>query len=122
MEGEELADHLAAEERRQEQEAAEAAKAARSGGLMEDEESDVDEEEAGEEASILATQFDVYVRDAVRSGGFFKQNQSYRMFPAVEARRKWDDYGEAINPAMYMIGEFHVAAPAAEDDVTVEVG
>ena len=41
--------------------------------------------------------FDMYVRDATKSGGFFKTSRTYQMFPMPERKRKVDDYGEAIN-------------------------
>ncbi|KAL4238067.1 cleavage and polyadenylation specificity factor subunit 2 [Mactra antiquata] len=38
--------------------------------------------------------------------GFFKQaKKSYPMFPYVEERMKWDEYGEVIRPEDYMIAE-----------------
>ena len=50
---------------------------------------------------LLYNQFDLYVRDATKSGGFFKQTQSYRMFPYVEKRKRFDDYGEILAPEMF---------------------
>ena len=40
----------------------------------------------------------------VKGGGFFKNaKKSYPMFPCVEKKIKWDDYGEIINPDDYSI-------------------
>ncbi|RKP25933.1 beta-lactamase-like protein, partial [Syncephalis pseudoplumigaleata] len=52
--------------------------------------------------AMLDTEHDLYVRDGVRSGGFFKQTQSFPMFPFTERRRRFDDYGETIQQDHYM--------------------
>lgn len=40
----------------------------------------------------------------VKGGGFFKAaKRSYPMFPFIERKLKWDDYGELINPEDYVI-------------------
>ena len=83
---------------------------------MEEDESDDEEDKLGQESAALSSQYDIYVKDAIRSGGFFKQSQSYRMFPLIDARKKWDDYGETINPSIYTIGEFQVVAPGENSD------
>jgi cleavage and polyadenylation specificity factor subunit 2 len=67
--------------------------------IIEEDESDVSDTDEPDDVNLedlLTTQFDLYVRDAGKSGGFFKQTHSYRMFPYVERRKKIDDYGEAI--------------------------
>lgn len=104
LEGAELAEFEAAQKAKAERDAAQAAMIARSKTIMEDDESDSsDLDEADDNMEDLLTkQFDLYVRDTGKSGGFFKQAQSYRMFPYLEKRKKIDDYGEAIQIEHYM--------------------
>ncbi|KAI7862820.1 beta-lactamase-like protein [Spinellus fusiger] len=103
LEGVELQEHEAVQRAQAEREAAQAAMIARSKTIIEDESdaSDIDEADDTME-DLMTTQYDLYVRDAGRSGGFFKQAQSYRMFPYLEKRKKIDDYGEAIQVEHYM--------------------
>ncbi|KAI8145312.1 beta-lactamase-like protein [Fennellomyces sp. T-0311] len=105
LEGEELAEFEAAQREKAERDAAQAAMIARSKTIMEEDElsdeSDMDEADDTME-DLLGDQFDLYVRDAGRSGGFFKQAQSYRMFPYLERRKRIDDYGESIQVEHYM--------------------
>ncbi|KAF9217059.1 cleavage and polyadenylation specificity factor subunit 2 [Podila verticillata] len=103
LEGPELAEFNAAEEARKEREAAEAALQERNRRTMLEEENDSDDDESMDgdliEIDTLLTKsgsHDVYMKDATKSGGFFKQTQSYRMFPFQERRKKIDDYGESI--------------------------
>ncbi|KNC99735.1 uncharacterized protein SPPG_05115 [Spizellomyces punctatus DAOM BR117] len=115
LEGEELAEFLAREQQRREHELESLAKQR---SLIEEDESDMseDEGEVAEVANILATGFDIYVKDQTRSGGFFKQSQSYRMFPTYEPRKRVDDYGEQIDPAVYMRGEYQYALQQAAEE------
>ncbi|KAG0085428.1 cleavage and polyadenylation specificity factor subunit 2 [Podila epicladia] len=103
LEGAELVEFNAAEEARKEREAAEAALQERNRRTMLEEENDSDDDESMDgdliEIDTLLTKsgsHDVYMKDATKSGGFFKQTQSYRMFPFQERRKKIDDYGESI--------------------------
>ncbi|KAI8841317.1 beta-lactamase-like protein [Chytridium lagenaria] len=111
LEGEELAEYVAKEAARKEKEAAE--EALRTRNMMEDDESDLSEEEEDVElqGKTSSNQFDVYVKDTVRSTGYFKQAQSFKMFPCVEPRRRVDDYGEVIDPTLFSAGEL----PDADD-------
>lgn len=105
LEGEELAEFEQRQREKAERDAAHAAMIARSKTIMEEDESDesdMDEADDAMEDLLLGGQFDLYVRDQGRSGGFFKQAQSYRMFPYLERRKKIDDYGEAIQPEHYL--------------------
>ncbi|KAI8376072.1 beta-lactamase-like protein [Radiomyces spectabilis] len=104
LEGAELQEYEAAQRAKAERDAAQAAIIARSKTIMEEDESDIsDIEEADDNMEdLLMSQYDLYVRDAGKSGGFFKQTQSYRMFPYLERRKKIDDYGEAIQVEHYM--------------------
>jgi cleavage and polyadenylation specificity factor subunit 2 len=104
LEGAELQEYEAAQRAKAERDAAQAAMIARSKTIMEDDESDSSDIDDGDEnmEDLLTKQFDLYVRDAGKSGGFFKQAQSYRMFPYLEKRKKIDDYGEAIQIEHYM--------------------
>ncbi|KAG1068246.1 hypothetical protein G6F60_006073 [Rhizopus arrhizus] len=104
LEGAELQEYEAAQRAKAEKEAAQAAILARSKIIMEEDESDVSDMDEGDEdvEGLLTRQFDLYVRDAGKSGGFFKHAHSYRMFPYLEKRKKMDDYGEAIQIEHYM--------------------
>ncbi|KAI7851223.1 beta-lactamase-like protein [Circinella umbellata] len=105
LEGEELAEYEERQREQAERDAAQAAIIARSKSIMEEDElsdeSDMDEADDTME-DLLGDQFDLYVKDAGRSGGFFKQAQSYRMFPYLERRKRIDDYGESIQIEHYM--------------------
>ncbi|KAM3579119.1 hypothetical protein VKS41_008346 [Umbelopsis sp. WA50703] len=99
LEGEELEEFETKRRDQAERDAQQAAIMARSRVIMEEDESDVSDTDEPDDVNLedlLTTQFDLYVRDAGKSGGFFKQTHSYRMFPYVERRKKIDDYGEAI--------------------------
>ncbi|CAJ0911722.1 2211_t:CDS:2 [Entrophospora sp. SA101] len=89
--------------KKQEREAAQAALIAKSLSIIEEDETDDEESEAGDTdmEELLAKQFDLYVRDATKYGGFFKQTQSYLMYPFVEKRKRYDDYGEIIPSDMF---------------------
>ncbi|KAL0095247.1 beta-lactamase-like protein [Phycomyces blakesleeanus] len=104
LEGVELQEHEAIQRAQAERDAAQAAMIARSKTIMEEDESDVSDIDEADDTmeDLMTTQYDLYVRDAGRSGGFFKQAQSYRMFPYLEKRKKIDDYGEAIQIEHYM--------------------
>lgn len=120
LEGAELLEYQSAQRAKIEREAAQAAMIARSKTIMEEDdlmsegsESDEALEDANADVEDLLLgndQFDLYVRDAAKSGGFFKQTQSYRMFPFSEKRKRFDDYGEVIVPEHYA----RSAAEAAE--------
>ncbi|KAF9433404.1 cleavage and polyadenylation specificity factor subunit 2 [Entomortierella beljakovae] len=105
LEGQELADFLTAQEARLERERADAALMERNRRTLLEEENDGDDDEESLDGDTIADvdillsksgSHDVYMKDATKSGGFFKQTQSYRMFPYVERRKKFDDYGESI--------------------------
>jgi len=105
LEGSELVEYNLELQTRQQREAAQAALIARSKSIIEesdddDASSDTSDDDEGME-ELLYNQFDLYVRDATKSGGFFKQTQSYRMFPYVEKRKRFDDYGEILAPEMF---------------------
>lgn len=104
LQGAELQEYEAAQKAKADRDAAQAALIARSKTIMEDDESDSSDIDDGDEnmEDLLTKQFDLYVRDTGKSGGFFKQAQSYRMFPYLEKRKKIDDYGEAIQIEHYM--------------------
>ncbi|KAI8334392.1 beta-lactamase-like protein [Chlamydoabsidia padenii] len=118
LEGAELQEYEAAQRAKQEREAVQAAMIARSKTIIEEDESDnSDLDEADDPMDdLLIKQHDLYVRDSGRSGGFFKQSQSYHMFPYHERRKKIDDYGEAIQPEQYILASdvTRLAAEAME--------
>nr|CAG8477082.1 14074_t:CDS:2 [Entrophospora candida] len=88
--------------KKQEREAAQAALIAKSLLIIEDE-TDDEESEAGDAdmEELLAKQFGLYVHDVIKYGGFFKQMQSYLMYPYIEKRKICDGYGEIIPPDMF---------------------
>ncbi|ORX43855.1 hypothetical protein DM01DRAFT_1349896 [Hesseltinella vesiculosa] len=88
-----------------EREAMQAAIEARNRTIMEEDASDSsDLDEADDPVDgLLTKQHDLYVRDSGRSTGFFKQMQSYHMFPFSDRRKKIDDYGEAIQTDHYVL-------------------
>ncbi|KAG0292428.1 cleavage and polyadenylation specificity factor subunit 2 [Dissophora globulifera] len=107
LEGQELAVFLADQEARLEREHADALLMEQSRRTLQGEEDDSDDDEGSMDGDanhlvdidMLLSKtgsHDVYMKDATKSGGFFKQTQSYRMFPYVERRKKIDDYGESI--------------------------
>nr|CAG8590012.1 566_t:CDS:2 [Entrophospora candida] len=89
--------------KKQEREAAQAALIAKSLSIIEEDETDDEESEAGDAdmEELLAKQFDLYVHDVIKYGGFFKQMQSYLMYPYIEKRKICDGYGEIIPPDMF---------------------
>ncbi|CAG8667410.1 18459_t:CDS:10 [Dentiscutata erythropus] len=106
LEGTELSEYKSELRKKQEREAAQAALIAKSLSIIEDDESDESESEIGDTdiEELLSKQFDLYVRDATKYGGFFKQTQSYLMFPYVEKRKRYDDYGEIIQVDQFARG------------------
>lgn len=98
LEGIELLEYKSEQRKKHEREATQAALIAKSKSIIEDDETDESESEVGDTdiEELLSTQFDLYVRDATKYGGFFKQTQSYLMFPYIEKRKRYDDYGEVI--------------------------
>lgn len=58
--------------------------------------------------------------DGKSKGSFFKQaKKSYPMYPCIETKIKWDDYGEVINPEDYMIFD-HTPGGAKRDEENKE--
>jgi cleavage and polyadenylation specificity factor subunit 2 len=120
LEGEELLAHLRDIQLQREREAAEVA-AARlrdealdvGDGDESDEDYAVDTEEA---QNPLLYKFDAYVGGTGRSGGFFKGQGAFRMFPAFEPKRRFDEYGEIVNPDDYIDKE-NIAANAQQADL-----
>ena len=113
LEGEELARFLEEDARRREKEREASA-------LERDDESD-DEDEAMDgvvsDASLART--DVVITDHQRSSlGFFKQTRGFAMFPLVDRRLRFDEYGEVIRPGEFASqdGAEHAASSRREDD------
>ncbi|KAI0226499.1 hypothetical protein L0F63_001544, partial [Massospora cicadina] len=110
LEGTELMEFRALEQQRLEREAEQAAALARSKHIMEGESSDSESDDGGADmAELLSRQFDVYVREgAVKKGGYARA--PFRMYPYLERKRKFDDYGESINPTSYATKPEAIAA------------
>lgn len=120
LEGEELLAHLRDIQLQREREAAEAAAARLREEALDGGEGDDSDEEFGlesEEArNPLLYKFDAYVGGTGRSGGFFKGQGAFRMFPAFEPKRRFDEYGEIVNPDDYIDKE-NIAANAQQADL-----
>ncbi|ORZ05984.1 beta-lactamase-like protein [Absidia repens] len=124
LEGVELQQYEAAQRAKEEREAAQAAMIARNKTIMEEDESDTSDLDEADDPmdDLLIKQHDLYVRDSGRSGGFFKQAQSYHMFPYHERRKKFDDYGEAIQPDQYILATDTTRMTAADkNDVDMDL-
>ncbi|KAI9033149.1 beta-lactamase-like protein [Hyaloraphidium curvatum] len=107
LEGEELLAHLRDIQMQREKEAAEALAAKiRDDSLMDVVDDDESEEdfvaETEDVRNPLLYKFDVYVRDTGNQSALFKGQQASRMFPALELKRRFDDYGEVINPEDFL--------------------
>lgn len=124
LEGDELMTYLAWAQKKKESEAAEVAllKTNVSGKVLENDDDEVDIDELGnldatrldanmvqQAATSGQGQFDIFVKGEEKMVGFFKGAQSYRMFPVHESRKRYDDYGEIIQPEVYARGEFQFA-------------
>ncbi|KAJ3122710.1 cleavage and polyadenylation specificity factor subunit 2 [Physocladia obscura] len=131
LEGNELADYLRAETAKKDAAAA-AAELARL-AAMEENGSDDDDDDGVENNTMrkvndgadgigaFGNAYDIYVKDAYRGGGFFKQNQSYRMFPVSNARGWVDDYGEAVDPMMFVNEDTAAMEEATEELPQVQI-
>lgn len=92
--------------------------------LIEREDELSDEEELLPETTDKSGQgvqqtFDIFVKDAARSSGFFKHAQMFKMYPVHEARVRVDAYGELIDPGAYMKEEEQTAIEAAAMGVKI---
>ncbi|KAI8068327.1 beta-lactamase-like protein, partial [Gongronella butleri] len=105
LEGAELKAFEEEQRAKAERDAMQAAIEARNRTIMEEDASDSSDMDEADDPmdDILVKQFDLYVRDNTRSAGFFKQAQSYHMFPFHDRRKKIDDYGEAIQADQYVL-------------------
>lgn len=71
---------------------------------------------------LAQKQYDIHIEADQRPGsksGFFKQDKSFKMFPVFEKRWRIDDYGEVIDPYVFMNGELQhaIAQQALLDEV-----
>nr|CAB3233517.1 cleavage and polyadenylation specificity factor subunit 2 [Phallusia mammillata] len=83
-----------------------AAKKASEVKKFEDESSDESDVEDASKPGQVQHDFLVTADPPKKGGGFFKQaKKTYPMFPYVEQRLKWDEYGEFINPEDYRLNE-----------------
>lgn len=116
LEGEELQAYLAQEEEKNILLKQEAMKRAIAEQDDEDELSEMEQEESSVTRlpeGLLDRlgqlhQYDIYVKDMPRTGGFFKHAQTFKMFPIHEPRIRVDEYGETIDPLMYMKDEENI--------------
>ena len=78
------------------------------------------ESEGEEETEYVLgkTKHDLMIKSETKSkGGFFKQaKKSHLLFPAVEEKIKWDEYGEIIRPEDFMVVDNPV-----QEEVKMEV-
>ena len=113
LEGEELQGYLDQEAEKKRLLEQEAMKRAMAEEDDEDELSEMEQEEPGVARlpEVLLDrlgqlhQYDIYVKDMPRTGGFFKHAQTFKMFPIHEPRIRVDEYGETIDPLLYMKDE-----------------
>lgn len=88
-----------------------------------DEEEEEDDPMGGSSASRkpVSKTHDLMIGDGKqRVGGFFKHKKSYPMYPCVETKVKWDDYGEFINPEDFMIFDTSTIATNSQARVNEE--
>ncbi|KAJ1979897.1 hypothetical protein H4R35_001336 [Dimargaris xerosporica] len=103
LQGPELAEYLAQERQRKEQEASQAALSARNKALLDKDESDDSDIEIDDTdlEQLLFRDYDLFIKDPTWLGGRYHTDQTFRMFPYIERRKRFDDYGEVIDPAQY---------------------
>ncbi|ORX45152.1 hypothetical protein BCR36DRAFT_333418 [Piromyces finnis] len=109
LEGEELKEFLRLDQIKKEKEAAEAAQRKHNLLIMEDDDNDDNDDNDEIDVNLLNTQFDLYVRDTNNMDymtNMYYVNQSYKMYPCNDQKKKFDDYGEVINAAEYTHDEF----------------
>jgi cleavage and polyadenylation specificity factor subunit 2 len=111
LEGDELKVHLRQESERKEREQAEAALLARKKRILEGEDdSDLDSEAADDldqQLLFVGDRYDHYQRGNTTTGWSFFANESRTvMYPCVENRVRFDDYGEVIDPNDYIREEY----------------
>ncbi|ORX87994.1 Metallo-hydrolase/oxidoreductase [Anaeromyces robustus] len=112
LEGEELKEFLRLDQIKKEKEAAEAAQRKHNLLIMEDDDNDDNDDNDEIDVNLLNTQFDLYVRDTNNmdySTNMYYVNQSYKMYPCNDQKKKFDDYGEVINAELYTHDEFQAA-------------
>uniref|UniRef100_A0A8C4QU89 Cleavage and polyadenylation specificity factor subunit 2 n=1 Tax=Eptatretus burgeri TaxID=7764 RepID=A0A8C4QU89_EPTBU len=115
LEGKELEEHLGRE--RVKKEEAKKQEQAREDDVDSSDESDMEVD--GEHQSVVKTKHDLMMKnESTRKGSFFKQaKKAYPMFPFVEEKIKWDDYGEIIRPEDFFTPELMVAEEEKKLDV-----
>ncbi|CAK8692471.1 unnamed protein product [Clavelina lepadiformis] len=73
---------------------------------FEAESSDESDDDDATKAGHVQQDFVVTAEPPKKGGGFFKQaKKTFPMYPFVEQRIKWDEYGEIINPDDYRIND-----------------
>ncbi|KAJ1658834.1 hypothetical protein IWQ61_001983 [Dispira simplex] len=101
--GAELERFMESERQRKEKEASENALRARHKTIMEGSDSENSEAEIDDTdiEQLVFRQPDVYIRDTAGMDTTHNPTQMFRMFPYIERRKRFDDYGEIINPEQY---------------------
>ncbi|KAI9294474.1 hypothetical protein K502DRAFT_316976 [Neoconidiobolus thromboides FSU 785] len=106
LEGSELAIFRQFKEQRIQKEAEAAAILSRNKHLMEKDDSDDDSDNDDLELDLkelLSRQYDIYVKENSKLiQGYFKSGSNHRMYPYIEKKRKFDDYGEEIIKENYL--------------------
>ena len=67
-----------------------------------DSDSEIDVDENIPQLKEDVNMYDVFITPTSKSSSFFKQNKSFKMFPVFERRCRVDEYGEVIDPDVYM--------------------
>lgn len=121
LEGAELEEHIRREKDKETDDAKKKSELARKEREMES--SDESDEEMDTELGHMSskTKHDLMSKgQGKHRAGFFKQaKKSYPMFPVVEEKLKWDDYGELIRPEDYLILD---SAPNEEENKENTIG
>mmetsp|Transcript_30814 Transcript_30814/g.80643 ORF Transcript_30814/g.80643 Transcript_30814/m.80643 type:complete len:792 (+) Transcript_30814:220-2595(+) len=129
LRGAELEAFLDEKRRKEEEEAAKAeALAAEEAALEEDADTamfgaddDDDDDDDGDFAASALARHDLMAPQITKAGQeFFKQAKAFDMYPCVDRRPHWDEYGEVIRPEDFMVEDPREAAARAEEAAAAE--
>lgn len=121
LEGAELEAYLAAE-KKLEEEKQRMEQLAQEEAMVEDEDADsVNDSDDDDEYKTLL-KHDLMAPASNKLGmDFFKQAKHFDMFPCVDDKLQWDDYGEIIRPEDYFVDDLVQAKPTEATPMEVEV-
>ena len=127
LEGQEKIDFLIRQKAEKQALSESTQKAKRKGFIEEDEDDDENTDQtaiAGDQiiSELSQHRHDIMSRDLNKAQEFFKKTKTYPMFPSVEKRIRFDDYGEVIRPEDFVILETIEAETRREGEVDGKVG